>query len=122
MVIPHLQKVFPKCQFIVSTHSPQIVSHVQPESVFLLHQTHEGITCKKTTETYGMTMDRVLELVMKDKARPEKIQTELDKLFICIERKQLAKARKIVSSLRENMPTDPELIQAEMLIQRKEMR
>ncbi|MBT3198343.1 MAG: AAA family ATPase [Phycisphaerales bacterium] len=121
LVIPRLQKVFPKCQFIVSTHSPQIVSQVKPESVFLLQQTREGITCKKTTETYGMTMDRVLELVMNDKARPEEVQTELDKLFIYIERKQLTKAKKIVSSLRKNMPTDPELIQAEMLIQRKEM-
>ena len=35
MVVPKLVKVFPNCQFLISTHSPHVITHVQPENLFL---------------------------------------------------------------------------------------
>lgn len=42
-IIPKLTSTFPNCQFIVTTHSPQIVSHVKPENVYCLTMTEAGI-------------------------------------------------------------------------------
>ena len=36
LVIPGLLGTFPNCQFIVSTHSPQIATHIKKENIFLL--------------------------------------------------------------------------------------
>lgn len=43
MVIPNLIRVFPNCQFFISTHSPHVMTHVQPENLFLLTMKPEGI-------------------------------------------------------------------------------
>jgi predicted ATP-binding protein involved in virulence len=121
-IVPKLLKIFPNCQFFISTHSPQVISHVKPENIFLLNQTKEGISFNKPSETYGMSIDRTVELVMDDEARPEEIRDELDSLFECIEREQFKKAKEIVANLKKDMPTDPEILQAEMLIRRGESK
>lgn len=36
MIVPKLLEVFPNCQFIISTHSPHVLTHIQPENIFLL--------------------------------------------------------------------------------------
>jgi ABC-type hemin transport system ATPase subunit len=35
-IVGHLTNVFPRCQFIATTHSPQVVAAVEPEQVLLL--------------------------------------------------------------------------------------
>jgi len=47
MIVPKLLNVFPNCQFIISTHSPHVITHVQPECLFLLKQTEAGIVAEK---------------------------------------------------------------------------
>ncbi len=122
LVIPKLLEVFPNCQFFISTHSPQVISHVKPDSIFLLEQTEEGLNYRKTGETYGMSLDRVVELVMDDESRPNSVRDDLDKLFELVERKKLTEAKELVSSLKKDMQTDPELMRAEMLIRREEIK
>jgi predicted ATP-binding protein involved in virulence len=53
MIVPKLLDVFPNCQFIISTHSPHVITHVQPDRLFLLKQTDSGIVAEKPYESYG---------------------------------------------------------------------
>jgi predicted ATP-binding protein involved in virulence len=122
LVIPKLLEVFPNCQFFISTHSPQVISHVKPESVFLLEQEAQCMSYGKADETYGMSIDRVVDLVMEDESRPDVVRNKLDKLFELIERKKITEAKRLISMLKKDMPTDPELMRAEMLIRRGEMK
>ena len=46
-IIPNLKKTFPNCQFIVTTHSPQVISDLQ--WVHLLRSTSEGIAIDSST-------------------------------------------------------------------------
>jgi len=121
LVIPKLLDTFPHCQFFISTHSPQIISHVKPESVFLLKQTMEGLSYKKVNETYGMSLDRVVKLLMDDESRPESVEYKIEKLFELIERKKLEEAKELISILKVDMPTDPDILRAEMFIRREAM-
>jgi predicted ATP-binding protein involved in virulence len=34
-IIPALKRTFPKCQFIITTHSPQVLSYIQPKNIYL---------------------------------------------------------------------------------------
>jgi len=121
-IIPKLSAAFPNCQFILTTHSPQVLGNVKPESVFILKETDEGVICEKPDESYGMTMDRLLELVMDDESRPaETVRNDLKSLFEHISRNEFDNAMNIVKSLKPVIPTDPDLIRAEMMLHRKGM-
>lgn len=120
-IIPGLRKTFPNCQFIVTTHSPQVISHVEPEKIFILRQSGNGVTVSKAEEAYGKNTDRILEDLMGVPARPTEIANQLDEVFRLIDQRQFAVAKELVVSLRDKIGDDAELLKAEVLIQRKEI-
>lgn len=121
MVISNLHKTFPNCQFIVSTHSPQIISHVDAESLFLLFQTSDGIKYSRANESYGKNTDRILEDLMGVDARPPEIKRELNELYQVIERGELERAKLTIANMKKEIGDDPELTKAGVLIRRKEL-
>ncbi|MBN2877536.1 MAG: AAA family ATPase, partial [Bacilli bacterium] len=116
IVAERITEVFPNCQFIISSHSPQIISHVRPESVLILQNFENEIQLTRPDESYGMSIDRVVELVMDDYARADEPRKNLDKLFELIERKSLEEAKRLLVSLKKYMKTDPDIMRAEALI------
>lgn len=119
-IIPKLLESFPNCQFIITTHSPQVLGNVKRESVFLLKRADSDIVCENPDESYGMTMNRLLELVMEDESRPaEDIRKQLEILFENITRKKLDKALTILKELKKEIPTDYDVTRAEMLLHNK---
>ncbi len=122
LVIPKLLEIFPNCQFFISTHSPQVISHVKPEKVFLLEQNENSLSYQKPTETYGMSLDRIVELVMDDESKPKEISDKLENLFELIEREKFDVAKVLIKELKKDMQTDPNIMRAETLIRQSEMR
>ena len=55
-IIDSLEKTFPKCQFIVTTHSPQVLSFVKKEQVFIIE---DFKLIGKTPYTYGKDSNSV---------------------------------------------------------------
>ena len=122
MVVPKLMKVFPNCQFIISTHSPHIITHVRPENLYLLKQTDNGIEAEQPRESYGKNVDRILEDLMGlTTTRPDKVDDDLHAVFQYISAGTLEKARKQIDELKDDIGEDPELVKAEVLIKRKEI-
>lgn len=122
MVVPKLLEVFPNCQFFISTHSPHILTHVQPQSLFLLQLTDEGITAENPSESYGKNVDRILEDLMGLKTtRPDKVNNQLHDVFLAIQAGNFEKAKEKINLLRQEIGEDPELVKAEVLIKRKEI-
>ena len=116
-----LEKTFPNCQFLLSTHSPAILSHLDPSSIWMLERTNRGIEAKRPSQAYGQTVDRVLEDIMNVPARPVEIRRKLAKLFLVIEQGNLQKAEHILRELKGKIGTDPDLVKAGLLIRRKEL-
>ena len=122
MIVMKLMEVFPNCQFMISTHSPHILTHVQPESLFFLKQTDEGIIAENPKESYGKNVDRVLEDLMGlPTTRPDQVAEDLHKVFLAIQTGKLNKAKKRIETLKKKIGDDPELVKAEVLIRRKEI-
>jgi len=122
MIVPKLLEVFPNCQFILSTHSPHVITHVHPENLFLLKQTDSGIIAEKPYESYGKNVDRVLEDLMGlETTRPDKVASELHSIFETIDAGKLEEARSRITDLMQKIGADPDLVRARVLIKRREL-
>lgn len=75
-VLLDLQRTFPNTQFIVTTHSPQVLTTVQKENIRLLEN---ETVYEQLTNTYGAESSRLLEEVMSVSSRPEPLP-EVQKL------------------------------------------
>jgi predicted ATP-binding protein involved in virulence len=122
LVVPKLLEVFPNCQFIVSTHSPHVITHAHPDSLYFLQQTPLGVQADRPRESFGKNVDRVLEDLMGlATTRPDSVESDLRALFLSIDRGELQPARGKVEALRETIGNDPDLVRADVLIRRKEI-
>ena len=121
-IIPALESTFPNCQFILSTHSPQVLTHLHPKSVFLLNQTKGNITCSHPDYSYGREIGQIVEDLMDVPLRPENVREDLRNLFVEIERGNFRQARELLSKIELSVGADePELTRAAILLHRKEV-
>lgn len=122
MIIPRLTQIFPNCQFIVTTHSPQVLSHVDPECIHILDYDGDNIVVKRPENSYGLDSNRILEDILGVPKRPQEIQDRMLELFRTINNNDLEQAKKIVEELGDRIGTsEPELIKAEATIKRREI-
>lgn len=122
LAVPGLANTFPNCQFIVSTHSPQVLSQVRPEAIYLLEQTSEGIKAYRPTSSYGRDSNRILEEIMGVSERPDHIKRDLHKYFRLIDEGKMREAGKLRKKLEKEIgPDEPEFAKADVLIRRKEI-
>ncbi|MCY4361620.1 MAG: AAA family ATPase [Gammaproteobacteria bacterium] len=122
MVILNLVRVFPNCQFLITTHSPHIITHVKPENLFLLSMTAEGLASIPASECYGKTVERVLEDLMGlETTRPDAVQNDLGKIYETIDSNDLETARELIGKLEKQIGEDSDLVKANVLIKRKEL-
>jgi predicted ATP-binding protein involved in virulence len=120
--VPKLVEVFPNCQFILSTHSPHVINHVQPENLFFLDQSSDGIVATRPSKSYGNNADRILEDLMGlETTRPDDVFQELREIYELISQNLLTNATNKIALLKNKIGTDPELVKAEVLIKRKEL-
>jgi predicted ATP-binding protein involved in virulence len=121
-IIPRLTETFPNCQFIVTTHSPQVLSHVQPENIYILQSTPNGIIASHPESSYGRDSNQILEDYMGTPERPQDIKDKILEIFRVIDQNDLGQAKDLCESLGSKIGSDePELIRARAVIKRKEI-
>ncbi|MDJ0799009.1 MAG: AAA family ATPase [Calothrix sp. MO_167.B12] len=121
-IIPAFTRTFPNCQFIVTTHSPQVISHVKPEGIYLLEKTDHGIIAKRPESSFGRDSNRILEDLMGVPKRPQDIKESLHQLFGLINSGNLDAARELSHKIAVIIGEDePELVKANVSIKRKEI-
>ncbi|WP_375505342.1 AAA family ATPase [uncultured Nostoc sp.] len=121
-IIPALTRTFPNCQFIVTTHSPQVISQVKAEGIYILEKTDEGVVAKRPESSFGRDSNRILEDLMGVPARPQEIKDRLHELFRLIDEGNLDGARELSQEISDIIGQDePELVKASVSIRRKEI-
>ncbi len=121
-IIPSLTKTFPNCQFIITTHSPQVVSHVESDQIYVLESTPEGIKAIRPRYSYGRDSDTILEDLMDVPSRPPEIMDKIQKLFSLISEANLDKAKQKYEELAHAIGADDaELVRAQASIRRREL-
>lgn len=112
-----LKRAFPAVQFIVTSHSPQVIGELHPEEIILLRAT--GAVHPQVS--YGLTSSQVLEEIMGAEARAPAVQHMVHALFHALEHNELENAREKLTELEAVASGIPELVGAQALLRRKEV-
>jgi predicted ATP-binding protein involved in virulence len=121
-IIPALTRTFPHCQFIVTTHSPQVIGEIKPQGIYILEKTENGIVAQRPQTSYGRDSNQILEHLMDVPERKQEIKNRLLELFRLIDDGNIPKARKLKQSLEQDIGYDePEFASADVLIRRREI-
>jgi predicted ATP-binding protein involved in virulence len=103
-IVDRLTGTFPGCQFIATTHSPQIVAAVEPEQVMLL--TDKGVI--RPNRTLGMDSNWILRHLMETDERPAATARAIEKVEALISKGAYAKARKQIATYRKTWSDLPD--------------
>ncbi|HDR2581382.1 TPA: AAA family ATPase, partial [Enterobacter ludwigii] len=122
-ILNKLSNVFPNCQFIVSTHSPQIISEVTYDKIFMLgRDDNNKFNCSSPKQSYGLTSNQVLNEIMKtgitDLDRSPEVQERIDKIFLLIANGKFEEAKSNISEMEIELNGEiPEFIGAKLDIE-----
>ncbi|EOV9783837.1 AAA family ATPase, partial [Acinetobacter baumannii] len=117
-IIGVLRKCFPNIQFIVSTHSPQILGEVESKHlrILTLQDTRE-IKVTIPEQSYGLTSSEIVEELMGGNGRNQDIKKKIDHIFKLIDQENLVEAENKIEELQSELNGEiPELIEAKSLI------
>ena len=125
-VLGDLRRTFPNTQFIVSTHSPQVLTTAEPQHIVELHRDGDHIEAGAPAgATYGAEAGDVLSVVMGVNERPpeNEFTKALEQYRNLIREGQWAskKALALRKKLKRMSPDDPALDRANLEIKRREL-
>jgi predicted ATP-binding protein involved in virulence len=117
-IVSDLRRTFPLVQFIVTTHSPQIVASVSRSQVRLLNRNR---LVAEESFVEGRDTNEILEDVFGVPPRPEQVQAEIDAMYRAIEDEDFVAARERLVALQERLgPDDAAVIRARWIIETEE--
>lgn len=112
-IVDHLRTAFPRCQFIATTHSPQVIGEVEHERIQIIR----GGQVYSPTHSYGVDSSRVLEEVMGSDPRAKEVQSLLSEVSQVIGSQQFGRARDLLGQIVERLgDTDPEVTRIRTLL------
>ena len=118
-IVSRLTKTFPKCQFVLTTHSPLVISDFKSMLVYSLN---DGEMTPVPSQ-YGNDANNVLMEVMNTCVRDPKIEKKFNDLLGLIQDKKLPEARRSIAALKKDLPaSNIELAGAELLFLKQESR
>lgn len=116
-ILQRLQSAFPSIQFLLTSHSPQMIGGLRPDQVRLLK--NGGFVSPQIT--FGLDSSSILEEIMEVTARPTDIDDSLRRIHELIESGSLMSAINALTTLKSLAPDLPDYAQIEALIRRKEI-
>ncbi len=102
-IIPALTHVFPNVQFLVTTHSPQVLSNVKKESVHIIEDFKR---VPFTPSIYGADSNMILWDIFGVKKRPKHLQERLREYYRALEKKSKDEVLEILEKIEEDYGAD----------------
>ena len=126
-VLADLRRVFPNTQFIVSTHSPQVLTMVEERHIVVLDRDTNGRIIRRGVDMdpYGAESGRVLEAIFGVEQRPpEDLNDFVRDLGECwklikANRFDEAATQEMYQSLKERAPADPVILRLDLEMRRR---
>ena len=101
-IIQRLQTTFPNCQFILTTHSPLVISDTQDILVYDL----DGQDITALPSLYGQDANTVLLQYMDTNYRNPKVAEQISQAMDAIQNNQLEQANHLIESLKSELGSD----------------
>ncbi|MRG91945.1 AAA family ATPase [Polyangium spumosum] len=116
-ILDDLRRTFPNIQFVVTTHSPQVIASVHREEVRVF-ENNKLVPMQPFVE--GRDTNSLLEDVFGVPERPEKDQGEIDELSRILDDERYEEGRVLLGQLEERLgPDDPAVIRARWILERE---
>jgi predicted ATP-binding protein involved in virulence len=119
-VTKRLPAIFKRCQFVVTTHSPQVIGQVEARCVRLLSALNGRIGVETPSMALGVDSNWILNVLMGTNEMDEGIEGELDEVSSLIADRKLHEARTRLSDLRTRIGNTEMIQQRVSLIERVE--
>nr|WP_314547799.1 AAA family ATPase [uncultured Massilia sp.] len=118
-IVQRLTNTFPNCQFVLTTHSPLVISDSKEILVYAL----ENGELVKLPPLYGQDVNTVLLEAMDTHVRNALVAQRLNDLLDAIHDRKLDDARRMVRDLEAELPAQHvELAKARLLLRKEELR
>ena len=112
-VVRKLTDAFPKCQFIATTHSPQIIGEVESDRIHII----DDGQVYSPPHSFGIDSSRVLEEIMDADSRTRNVHELLTGIGHDIDEDRFEQARCSLSSLSDILgEDDPEVVRLHTLL------
>lgn len=121
-IVNRLEETFPNIQFIMSTHSPQVLGEIRSAEIFFVSQ-HSGadVCVRKAPVLFGKDSNLILEQFMGAAEKNPEIKTLQRRLFKLLMDSRLMEAKILMDELVEILGSeDPAMIKADLILRRKE--
>ena len=113
-IVQTLGEAFPKCQFIATTHSPQVIGEVDHGCIQIMAE--GGVYAPR--HSYGVDSSGILEDIMDARSRTKNVQDLLAELSRASSAESLERARNILEELVGQLgEDDPEVTRARTLFE-----
>lgn len=112
-VVSHLSETFPNCQFIATTHSPQVIGEVPHEKIQMIKdgQVHSP------SRSFGIDSSRVLEELMDTAPRNQRVEEQIGQIARLVTDGKRAEAEAKIEALASEIgESDPEITRARTLL------
>lgn len=123
-VLSRFRKTFPSVQFIISTHSPLVLSGVEnkPENIVYSMNVEDGERTLSVHRTYGIDANSLIAENMDATNRTSAVLEKIRAIEDCVSAKELTKAKALLADLeKETDPSQPELVRLRAIIKRLEI-
>ncbi len=119
-ILGDLRDIFPKIQFIVTTHAPSVLNTVKCENIVLLEQ---GKVLEPAGEVYGRDTNTIISCLMNSNERPKDVKELFQKFYQYIDGGDAATAEETLNQLKETIgEDDPEIAGCNIKLKLLEMR
>lgn len=105
-ILGDLTAIFPKVQFIVSTHAPEVINSVPKENILVIENNQ---VLPAPAETYGKDANGILRSIMGVKERPKLVMEKFDEFYSALDSNNYTKAEEILNFLESKIGEDPAL-------------
>jgi predicted ATP-binding protein involved in virulence len=114
-VVQKLTGIFQKCQFIVTTHSPQIIGEVSPENTIIIES---GQVLEPPHQSLGMDSNWILRRIMGANERNAEYKKQLEEIANLIVNRNFDQALSLIEIARQRYGIDEELVRLQTRIDR----
>lgn len=95
-VLKDLMNIFPKVQFIVSSHAPAVINSIRSENLVILKDGHPLLM---NNEVYGKDVKSVLNEIMGVSERPPEVAVLFDRFYARLAAKDFDQAEKVLDQI-----------------------
>jgi len=124
-ILGDLRRTFPNAQFIVSTHSPQVLTTVEPKHILELVDDDGSIVARApASSTFGVEAGDVLSTVMGVDERPDNWYTTALNAYrrlVSSDQGESEEAQALRTKLEDASPDDPALHRADLEVRQRRM-